>query len=99
MYTEIGMNQKRARWADIGLEVYAQAVSAALDRFGRGTGQIGGRNSLHDPEVFNEVASDFVGDLAHLARLNGHDIEEIIQRGIGHFEAECADEMAEWGQS
>lgn len=98
MYTESGMNQKRARWADIGLEVYVQAVSAALDRFGCGTGQIGGRNSLRDPDVFSEVASDFVGNLAHLARLNGHDIEGIIQRGVGYFEAECADEMAEWGQ-
>ncbi|QIS05911.1 hypothetical protein F5X71_29610 [Nocardia brasiliensis] len=99
MYTETGVNQKRARWADIGLEVYAQAVSAALDRFGRGTGQIDGRNTLSDADVFDEVASDFVGDLAHLARLRGRGIEGIILRGMGYFEAECANEIAEWGQS
>ncbi|MEU7217994.1 hypothetical protein [Nocardia iowensis] len=90
------MNERRARWAEIGIETYTQSVSAALERFGIGTGQLS-QNSLSEGEVFEEVASDFVGNLAHLARRRGHNVHGIIERGLFHFQAECAEEQSEWG--
>ncbi len=36
--------------------------------------------------------SDLVGDLMHLARLEGVDFEDVLRRGRGHFHTEVAEE-------
>jgi len=78
---------------DITNEVRAGWALEAVKAFGLQTGQIrpGERIDLEDSELFEQIASEFIADLAHLARLNGYDIDHLVDRGIAVY----VDEVAE----
>jgi hypothetical protein len=70
-------------------------AAAALAAFVLRTGQTNEFSALEESACFREVAGDLVADLAHLARILGHDFTEVIEAGRRHFEEECAYEELE----
>ncbi|MFE4497106.1 hypothetical protein ACFRKD_32140 [Streptomyces niveus] len=75
-------NRTRASWAVI-----------ALDAFGVATGQRYTDGTLNvDEEELNEIASDLLANLFHLARINLVDPDEIVGRAYLHFNEEVAEE-------
>ncbi|MDQ8707588.1 hypothetical protein RCO28_34720 [Streptomyces sp. LHD-70] len=79
-------NTRRALWA-----------TAALDAFGRETGQryvTPGELDV-EPHELVEISGDLVADLLHLARRNDVAPEAITRAGHGHFDEEVAEEEDE----
>jgi hypothetical protein len=79
-------NQIRARWA-----------ATALEAFGAQTGQTGYFDAPLSirASLLREIAGDFLGNLFHLARINGVEPEEITEAAYAHFAEEVTDEERE----
>ncbi|MFF9481372.1 hypothetical protein [Streptomyces sp. NPDC014733] len=72
----------------------------ALEAFGTQTGQtyFDGSTDVGD-DVLLEVAGDLLADLFHLARLNGVEPAQLIERGMTHFCDDVQEEIEEELQS
>ncbi|WP_424214760.1 hypothetical protein ACN20G_23330 [Streptomyces sp. BI20] len=79
-------NETRAYWA-------AQACEAMGELTGQ-TGYFDGPTLIH-AELLTELAGDLIGNLFHLARMNGVEPETLIDFGMDHFKAEVREEEEE----
>jgi hypothetical protein len=83
-------NKNRASWANIALDAYAKETQGGPVHERRVT-----VDDPSDPESRDhaeEVMSDLLGDLQHLAMAWGIDFEEQLDRANRHFAAEVAEE-------
>lgn len=79
-------NRTRARWA-------LRALNAFGDTTGQSTLLSGAPDLSLSEDVLDEIGGDLLANLFHLARLNDHTPEQLISRGLFHFEAEVKKEQ------
>ncbi|MFJ7205593.1 hypothetical protein ACIQWR_18900 [Streptomyces sp. NPDC098789] len=79
-------NEERASWA-------AVACRAMGAQTGQG-GYFDGVTAIQ-PELLREVGGDLIGNLLHLAILNGCDPREMLMSGVEHFMYELREENEE----
>lgn len=80
-------NADRAAWAHKALEAFAIQTGELSE--------VAEFASNWDEDCLGEVAGGLIGDLLHLARVNGFNPNVLLERGVGHFETEVEDEESE----
>ncbi|MCY0919848.1 hypothetical protein OS965_17000 [Streptomyces sp. H27-G5] len=79
-------NEDRASWAAIA----CQAMGARTGQAGYFEG-----DWVIEPELLMEIGGDLIGNLFHLAVLNGCDPRQMLMNGAGHFMYELREEIEE----